>query len=194
MNFKIIVFVFIIILNFLTGYAQDFKENKTKKYITWGLMQLIPSPTFFQDTDGKDSRVQFGFKWQITPINISFKTNKYVSRYQYFMINPVRRFTGSVEAFLQPELTTAEFKYSGIKSFGISTGSRVVFPLVEYGEDVSGTLGLKYTFRKSIDETSKGYTGMEAGVYILGGMFGLQYTQNFNSKTNYNISLYIKFF
>jgi hypothetical protein len=194
MNYKIIVSILIIFLNIPTGYAQDFKENKTKKYVTWGLMQLIPSPTFFQDTDEKDSRVQFGFKWQITPINISFKTNKYVSRYQYFMINPVRRFTGSVEAFVQPELTTAEFKYSNIKSFGISTGSRVVFPLVEYGEDVSGTLGLKYTFRKSLDETSEGYTGLEAGVYILGGMFGLQYTQNFNSKTNYNISLYIKFF
>lgn len=175
-------------------FTQDFKEDKTKEYITWGLMQAIPSPTFFQDTDGENSKVQFGLTWQIIPINISFKTNKYVSNTQFFMINPVRRFTGSIEAFVQPEILTAEFKYSKLRSFGISTGSRIMFPLVEYGENLSGSLGMKYTFRKGFDEVSKGYTGLEAGIYVFGGMIGLQYTQNFNSRTNYNISLYIKYF
>ena len=194
MNFKIIITVLIISFNISSIYSQNFKENKTKKYISWGLMQLIPSPAFYQDTDGKDSRLQFGFKWQITPINISFKTNKYVSRYQFFMINPVRRFTGSIEVFIQPEIVTAEFKYSKIKNLGLSSGTRVVFPLVEYGENLSGSLGIKYTYRKDDDNVRKGYAGLEAGIYAFGGMFGLQYTKNINSRTNYNISLYLKFF
>lgn len=194
MNRKLIVNLLLIFFNISFLYSQDFKENKTKEYVTWGLLQFIPSPTFFQDTDGDNSRVQFGLKWQIIPINISFKTNKYVSNTQLFMINPVRRFTGSIEAFLQPEITTADFKYSNIRNFGVSTGSRIMFPLVGYGENLSGSLGMKYTFRKSIDEVSKGYSGVEAGIYIFGGMIGLQYTQNFNSRTNYNISLYIKYF
>jgi len=174
--------------------AQEYKEDLTKKYITWTLIQAVPSPTLFQDTDGRESRVQFGFKWNIIPINISFSPNKYISRYQFFMINPVRRFTGSIEAFIQPEITTADFKYSKIKSFGLSSGSRIVFPLIEYGENLSGSIGMKYTYRKDTDETRKGYAGVEAGLYVFGGMLGIQYTHNFNSRTNYNISLYIKYF
>lgn len=193
-KFKLIVIIPIILFKVCNGFSQDFKENKTKEYITWSLMQLIPSPALYQDTDGKNSKVQFGFKWQIIPVNFSFKPNKYVSNAQFFMINPVRRFTGSIEAFIQPEITTSEFKYSNINSFGISTGSRVMLPLVEYGENVSISLGMKYTFRKSRDDNGKGYTGFEAGIYTFGGMFGLQYTQNFNSRTNYNISLYLKYF
>lgn len=194
MNCKLLVAILIIFLVISGGYTQDFKENNTKKIITWGLMQVIPSPTLFQDTDGSNSRVQFGLKWQVIPINISFKANKYVSNTQFFIINPVRRFTGSIEAFVQPELLTSGFKYSNLENFGISTGSRIMLPLVEYGENLSASIGMKYTFRKSIDEVSKGYTGMEAGIYIFGGMIGLQYTHNFNSRTNYNISLYLKYF
>jgi hypothetical protein len=196
MNFKSkILFISLIILcGTIKTYSQEHKEDLTKKYISWALMQAIPNPTLFQDTDGSNSRVQFGLKWNITPINISFRTNKYISRYQFFMINPVRRFTGSIEAFVQPEITTAEFKYSQIKSFGLSGGSRIVFPLIEYGENLSGSIGMKYTYRKDREEISKGYTGLEAGIYVFGGMIGVQYTQNFNSRTNYNISLYIKYF
>jgi len=188
----IIIFLFISAASNL--FSQDYREDLTKKYITWTLMQAIPNPTLFQDTDGSSSRVQFGFKWNVIPINISFKTNKYISRYQFFMINPVRRFTGSIEAFLQPELTTAEFKYSRIGSFGLSSGSRVVFPLIEYGENLSGSIGMKYTYRKDLDEVRKGYAGIETGIYVFGGMIGVQYTHNFNSRTNYNLSLYIKYF
>ena len=194
MNYKIFLVGLIVFIGTSTGFSQDFKENKTKEYITWGLMQMIPSPTFFQDTDGENSKVQFGLTWQVIPINYSFKTNKYISNTQFFMINPVRRFTGSIEAFVQPEVLTSEFKYSKLKSFGISTGSRIMFPLVEYGENVSGSIGMKYTFRKSFDEVSKGYAGLEAGIYVFGGMIGLQYTRNFNSRTNYNFSLYLKYF
>ena len=187
----IILFFLIFAAN---GYSQNYSENLTKEYITWGLMQAIPSPALFQDADGKNTRVQFGFKWNIIPVNISLRVNKYISRYQFFMINPVRRFTGSIEGFVQPEITTSEFKYSNINSFGLSSGARLVFPIDEFGENLSGSIGVKYTYRKDNDEVRKGYPGIEGGLYVFGGMLGIQYTQNFNSRTNYNISFYIKYF
>jgi hypothetical protein len=194
MNFRKIIILFTIIISTNYLYSQDNREDKTKEFITWGLIQLIPSPAFFQDGNGTESRMQFGFKWQVIPINISFRTNKYVSNTQFFKINPVRRNTGSIEAFIQPEITTSDFKYSNIKSFGLSSGTRIMIPLIEYGEDLSCSIGAKYTFRKSFDEESKGYAGVEGGIYVFGGMIGIQYTQNFNSRTNYNISLYLKYF
>ena len=89
MKFKsIILFISLIVLcGTVKTYSQEYKEDLTKKYISWALMQAIPNPTLFQDTDGSNSRVQFGLKWNIIPINISFKTNKYITRYQFFMIN-----------------------------------------------------------------------------------------------------------
>jgi hypothetical protein len=194
MNILKIILFFAIIFCFNTANSQDNREDKTKEYITWGLMQLIPSPAFFQDGNGTESRMQFGFKWQVIPINISFRTNKYVSNTQFFKINPVRRNTGSIEAFIQPEITTSDFKYSDIKSFGLSSGTRIMIPLIEYGEDLSCSVGAKYTYRKNIDEVNKGYAGVEGGIYVFGGMIGVQYTQNFNSRTNYNIALYLKYF
>lgn len=194
MNPKPVLYTFILLLIFSSVKSQDFKEEGTSKYLTWALVQFIPSPTLFQDTDGKNSRLQFGLKWHITPLNISFKTNKYVSHFQFFMINPVRRFTGSVEAFLQPEILTRQFKYSNLKNIALSSGIRIVFPLSEYGEDLCGSIGMKYTYRKDKDSENYSYTGVEAGLYFFAGTFGLQYTQNFNSRTNFNLSFYIKYF
>jgi hypothetical protein len=194
MKIKIIAIVLIFLMNLSIGKAQENREDKTKEYITWALMQLIPSPTYYQDTDGKKSRVQFGLKWQITPLNISFNTNKYISRYQAFMINPVRRFTGSIEAFIQPEVITDEFKYSNLKNLALSGGTRVIMPISEYGEDMSGSLGVKYTYRKDNQGNKSNYPGLEAGMYFFAGLVGVQYTQNFDARTNFNISIYIKYF
>ncbi|MCX6159815.1 MAG: hypothetical protein NTV87_00565 [Ignavibacteriae bacterium] len=94
--------------------VEDIRENTGKKNVTWTLLQLVPSPVFYQDSDDNNARIQFGFKWHITPVNISFNPNKYVSPVQFFRIDPVRRFTGSAELFVQPELATAEFKYSNL--------------------------------------------------------------------------------
>lgn len=190
-----IVYMFLIALILPQNlFSQDIKPDNAKKYVSWALMQLIPSPTLFQDSDGKDARMQFGFKWQITPVNISFNPNKYVTPVQFFFINPVRRFTGSAEIFIQPELAISSFKYSNIGVFGLSAGSRILLPLREKGENLSVSLGGKYTYRKNYAEDNNSFYGIEAGVYVFGGIIGLQYTQNFNTNTNYNISLYIKYF
>jgi hypothetical protein len=188
---------FIIILIVLSGkiYSQgSIAENRTAKYVQWTLLQLLPSPTFYQDSDGKNARIQFGFKWQIIPLNFSFDPNKYVSHFQSFFIYPARRFTGSAEIFVQPELATSSFEYAGLSVFGISAGPRVIIPIIQRGENLSLSLGGKYTYRKDFAGGKNYYYGVEAGIYVLGGILGLQYTQNFNTNTKFNFNLYLKYF
>jgi hypothetical protein len=106
----------------------------------------------------------------------------------------VRRFTGSAEIFIDPELVTSSFKYSNISIFGISLGPRVILPLSGKGENLCFSLGGKYTLRKNFDEDKNYYYGAEAGVYFFGGLVGFQFTRNFNTSTKYNISFYLKYF
>jgi hypothetical protein len=188
--------VLIIYLFTLPNYiiSQNFSENKKAKIISWSLLQLVPSPTLYQDSYGKNARVQFGLKWHIIPLNISFNPNKFVSPFQFLYINPVRRFTGSAEVFIQPELATAPFRYAGLSVFGISAGPRIIIPVFELGENLCFSLAGKYTYRKNFENNRNYYTGIEAGLYVFGGMLGLQYTQNFNTSTKFNISFYIKYF
>jgi hypothetical protein len=191
---KRFLILMIILLVTETILSQELKENTKAKYESWVLLQLVPSPTMYQDANNDNARILFGFKWQITPLNISFNPNKYVSPFQFFMINPVRRFTGSAEIFIQPELALASFKYSDLSIFGVSTGPRIIIPLSEKGENLSFSIAGKFTYRKNFDDGKDYYPGVEAGLYIFGGFLGLQYTQNFNTKTNYNFNIYIKYF
>lgn len=177
-----------------TAYPQEYKENKSVEYISWSLLQLIPSPVFFDDHNETDSGHRFGLRWHVTPVNISFSANEYVSPVQFFKINPVRRFAGSAELFIQPELATGSFEYSDLNEFGINFGTRAIFPLIERGEDLAFSLGGKYSLRNSKFDTDESHYGIEAGLYFIGGIFGIQYTRNFNSKTNYNFGLYFKYF
>ncbi len=190
---KILLLIIILITTGRT-FSQELKEDTQAKYKNWALLQLVPSPTIFQDANNDNARILFGFKWHITPLNISFNPNKYVSPFQFFMINPVRRFTGSAEIFIQPELALSSFKYSDLSIFGISTGPRIIIPLSEKGENLSFSIGGKFTYRKNFDTGKNYYSGIEAGLYIFGGLIGLQYTQNFNTKTNYNFNIYLKYF
>jgi hypothetical protein len=189
-------YVFIILLFVGTNhlFSQEFPNKEPNKYLSWALLQLIPSPTFYQDSDNDNARIQFGFKWHITPLSISFNPNKYVSPLQSFFIYPARRFSGSLELFVEPELSTASNKYSDLSIFGLSLGPRIILPLSSKGESLCFSLGGKYTYRKNFTDDRNYYYGAEAGIYFFGGLMGFQYTQNFNTKTNYNISLYIKYF
>jgi hypothetical protein len=190
---KILILVLLSSLFYSNSFSQD-RTDETKKYVSWALLQLIPSPTFFQDQNQTESRVQFGLRWHVTPINISFNSNKYVSPVQFFMINPVRRFTGSVELFVQPEWATGGFQYSGLDRFGISTGTRVMLPLIYEGENLSMSIGGKYNYRNDPVSDKDSYFGVETGLYFFYGLMGVQFNYNFDSKTNYNIGLYIKYF
>ncbi len=190
------IFFCVVFLYSGVSYSQvkDTRSKPFTKYSTWLLLQAIPSPGIISDANDDNARVQFSLKWQITPLNISFRANKYVSPVQFFMINPVRRFTGSAELFIQPEVVTSSFKYSGFDRIGLNTGARVIIPVQEMGENIAVSLGGKYTFRKNSVSGDNGYAGVEAGVYFIGGLFGLQFTKNFNANNLYSASFYFKYY
>jgi hypothetical protein len=190
--YKISLAILLLLSSITITHPQD-NTNRSAEYISWVILQAVPSPVFFQDSNDKNARVLFGLRWQITPINISFRANRYVSPFQFFMINPARKFTGSVELFFQPEATSG-FKYANLSRFGIGAGSRAIFPISGDGQNVSVSLGGKYNYRKDFSCGNDHYFGIEAGVYIIYGILGVQFNYNFNSNTKYNIGFYFKYF
>lgn len=183
---------FILLILFRSSFSQS--QNTGAEYLSWSLLQLVPSLIFVDDRNENNSKTKFGLRWNIIPVNFSFTANKYVSRLQFFKINPVRRFTGSVEIFLQPELITGEFDYSNLKKFSLSAGSRILIPVIRKGEDVAISLGGKYSFRKTKDNATENSYGIETGIYFFGGIIGFQYTKNFNSESKFNFGLYFKYY
>ena len=190
---SIILVILLVLALKSVSYSQD-STNYSKMYTSWALMQLIPSPVLIQDSDNNNAKVQFALRWQLIPFNISFRSNKYTSPLQFFKINPVRRFTGSMDIFVQPEWTLMGFKYSGFSRFGISAGSRIILPIKGDGEKISFSLGGKYTHRKDDLTGKNGYWSAEGGVYFLFGFVGLQFDYNFDDRTKYNVGFYLKFF
>lgn len=191
-------------LIFMSIYGSVFaqgKEEKKKdverpavKYISWFLLQGIPSPVFNHDSNSDEGRLSFGLKWNIVPFNFSFSANKYVSPVQFFMVNPVRRNAGSVELFVQPEVSTAGFDYAGYDNFGIASGLRFTFPIKHYGEHLAGSLGAKWFHRNSSSDSQEDYFGIEGGLYVLYGILGLQGSYNFNSSSNYTFGINFKYY
>lgn len=189
---KLIILIFL--CNFTNISLSQNNENTSAKYSQWALIQLVPSPVFFHDGDGINNRVQFGLRWNITPLSISFKSNKFISSVQFFMINPVRRFTGSFEIFVQPEWTTAAFHYAELNRFGVSGGGRFIIPLKGGGETFAFSLGGKVNYRKDKIAEKNFSEGIEAGLYVIYGILGVQFTYNFNSRSKYNAGFYFKYF
>ncbi|MCX7833637.1 MAG: hypothetical protein N2490_05450 [Ignavibacteria bacterium] len=192
MKFRDYIIIILILIFFENSFSQS--QNSTNEFISWALFQLVPSPVFFDDRNDSDSQTKFGIRWNIIPVNYSFTANKFVSPFQFFKINPVRRFTGSVELFLQPELVTSVFEYSNLQKYSLSTGSRIILPVFNKGEDVAFSIGGKYTYRKTKKHTTENSFGIESGIYFFGGILGLQYTKNFNSESKYNFGIYFKYY
>jgi hypothetical protein len=173
--------------------AQDYR-NRTLEWSTWIIVQAVPSPVLFDDRNEKDSRLQFGLRWQITPLNYCFNTNKMVSPFSFFKVNPLRRHSGSVELLAEPEWATASYKNSNLERFSFASGIRGYLPVQEYGEYLSVSLAFKYNLHNNLTGETKNYPGIEAGIYTFFGIAGLKFNYNFSSETKYNISLNLKYF
>jgi hypothetical protein len=191
--FVFLIIPFFSIIHAKQAFSQD-ETDKTAEYLSWGLLQIIPSPVFFQDANENNARIQFGLRWQVTPLNISFKSNRYISPVQFFKINPVRRFTGSFELFTQPELTLSDAKYSSLRRFSLGSGGRIIFPVSGEGQNLAVSTGAKYVLHKDFFGNDKSYWGIETGIYAIYGLLGLQFNYNFSRQTRYNIGIYFKFF
>ena len=153
--FTIIVFLFL----FKNINSQD-RTEKVTELVTWTLLQAVPSPTYFQDHDKENSGLRFGLAWNISPVNFSFNSNKLVSPVSFFKVNPVRRYGGSVELFAQPQWMTGEYEYSDLSRFHVNTGIRWFIPLIERGERLALSTGLKYAIREVRDNDRPNYFGI----------------------------------
>ncbi|MBK9331486.1 MAG: hypothetical protein IPM96_03525 [Ignavibacteria bacterium] len=176
------------------SYSQNKPGDKFAEWTTWVLFQTIPSPSFYQDRKETDSRLQFGLRWQVTPFNYSFNANKLVSPVQFFKVNPVRRYGGSLELFMQPEWVTADFRHSDLSRFNLTAGVRGFIPAAEYGEYLSISLGGKYNFRKNKNMENAGYYSVEAGLFTFFGILGFTADYNFTEQSRYNLSVNLKYY
>lgn len=187
---------YIIIFLFITvpAHAQVFSGNEFLKWTTWTALQALPSITYFDDNDNTKSRLQFGLRWHVVPVNYSFNANKVVSPVQFFKVNPVRRLGGSLEIFLQPEWTTKNYERANLKRFALSTGVRAFIPVVEYGEYLALSVGGKYSIRETREGAESNTPAIELGAYTFFGILGVQFNYNLNSPGRYNIGLYVKYY
>ncbi|MBS1518673.1 MAG: hypothetical protein JSS91_11355 [Bacteroidetes bacterium] len=196
---KSLIKLIIIFLVISSASAQEKKEkitdveNISARNISWAILQTIPSVTWINDRNDINSRNAFGLKWNITPLNISFSTNKFVSPVQFFMVNPMRKYTGSFEVFVQPEWALTSLDYSGYDRFAVSAGGRINIPVKNYGEHLYVSLGGKYNFRNNSLTGKNGYYSIEGGMYVLFGIFGLTYNYNFDDRSKYSFGINFKY-
>jgi hypothetical protein len=133
--------------------------------ITWLVTQLVPSPSIA----GARGETMFGARWQVTPLLYSFGVHRGTPPLRAFMVEPLVRHSGSIEAYVSPEYLARE---GGAEDrWLMRPGIRAYFPLVERGDSLSCSLGTSYALLR-------GHSGVayEAGLYTLFGVFGVQMT------------------
>jgi hypothetical protein len=190
----IYIFAFVLVLSFTKVSNSQNNNIGLFEAATWSLIQLVPSPAFYQDNNSSNSRLQFGLRWSITPLNYSFNANKMITPLQFFKVNPMRRYGGSVELFIQPEWATSGYKYADLERFSISPGIRFYFPIVEYGEYLSASVGSKYVIRKDKRGIAKNVFGLELGSYIFYGIAGFTICYNFSNENRCSFSFNLKYY
>lgn len=177
-----------------SAFSQVKSNTGFWKWTTWGLLQAVPSVSFYDDHNHNNSGLRFGLQWQVIPVSYSFNSNKYVSKFNFFFIRPVKRYSGSIELFFEPELIPGGFKYSDLDKFMFKSGGRVVMPLWQRGEYLSFSLGTGYSRQtRSSGEVKNGMT-YEAGLYSFFGMIGFKLNYNTNSISRYNFGMYFKYY
>ena len=141
----------------------------------WLLLQLLPSPEVAVGrvhepnatgtTDAK-TEAAFGLRWQVTPLLWSWGTNRRVSRWRTFVVDPLARHAGSLE------LTgTVEYFFGTVDRAIVRPGVRAYFPIAQRGEYLSVSLG---TSTYAYDEKMR--VAYDVGAYVLWGLFGVQAT------------------
>ena len=185
--------LFVVILS-SSVYAQAEREKPFIKYTSWAVMQLLPSPVFFEDNGSNKYGTEFGFEWQVTPLSYTFKPNKYLNHLSVLMIKPVKKFTGSAELFFTPQYALGSFDFSKAQRYLYNTGARVYFPLAQGGEYLSFSLGAGYYSQKNEYNSKVDGIMYEAGVYSVFGMFGLKFAYKQNAISKYNLGFYLKYY
>lgn len=135
----------------------------------WLAAQLLPSPEIAAGSQG----AAFGMKWQLTPVAYSWGVYRKILPWRFGVVDPAARQSGSVELYLSPEYvyfpTHADNpRWKGDELF-LRYGGRAYFPLWERGEFLSTSIGAS-----AYDFNGTWAMAYEAGLYGLGGLFGVQ--------------------
>jgi hypothetical protein len=143
--------------------------------LAWVLVQLIPSPEVAvgrvhrSGPDGvqhDETPTAFGLRWHITPLLWSWGTNRHVSRWRSFVVDPVARNSGSIELD-----TSFEYLFGHVDRALVRPGIRATFPLAHRGEYLSASLG---TSTYAYNDVMR--VAYDFGVYAMFGLFGVQMT------------------
>jgi hypothetical protein len=141
----------------------------------WVLAQLVPSPEIAVgsqrhiDASGhvdEGPRATWGLRWQLTPVLWSWGVHRSQSRWRWFIVDPLARHSGSIEA-------STAFEYIGgdIDRVLVRPGVRAYLPIAQKGESLSVSIGeTVYAFDYGLR------VGHEVGLYTLSGLVGLQVT------------------
>ncbi len=181
-------------LNNIHLISQVKDQNPLLKWSTWAILQALPSVTFYQDDNGSNNGLRTGFQWQVVPLSYTFNTNKYLSHFSFFYLQPVKRFTGSAELYFQPEYIFGGFKNADIKRFMFKSGIRSIFPLAQRGEYLAFSIGAGLSYQRTNTDEIKNTPTLEAGIYSFFGMLGLKFNYNPRAPSKYSFGLYIKYF
>ena len=141
----------------------------------WIAVQLLPSPevgggrvhrTGPDDVQHDSTELAFGLRWQLTPLVYSWGTNRRITRWRSFVIDPMARNSGSLELN-----TSFEYFFGHIDRFIVRPGVRANFPLLQRGEYLSTAIGTSvYAFN------GVPHVAYDAGLYTFFGLFGVQVT------------------
>lgn len=143
--------------------------------LPWTALQFLPSPevgggrvhrTGSDGVQQDTTELAFGLRWQLTPIVWSWGTNRRVSRWRSFVVDPIARNSGSIELN-----TTFEYLFGHVDRMLVRPGIRATFPLLQRGEYLSASLGTStYTY----NGTAR--VAYDVGAYVFFGLFGVQVT------------------
>jgi hypothetical protein len=155
------------------GYT--YTQPEVYPSFAWILTQLVPSPEVAVGrvrTTGPDgesraaTEAAFGLRWQISPLVWSWGTNRHVSRWRWFVVDPLARHSGSLELS-----GTFEYLFGHVDRMIVRPGVRAYFPILQRGEYLSVSMGTSTYIYDG--EPRAAY---EVGAYVLWGLFGVQAT------------------
>lgn len=153
------------LLLWTSNAAAEHQPMLPKPTLLWAATQLIPSPGLHVVRQNP----YFTLRWQITPVLYSFGVRPQVNPWRLFIAEPLVRQGGSIELFISPEYTAIPGEI--LAKWGVRSGVRSYFPIVEHGEGLSFSIGASHAYFQGQNSV-----GFEGGAYVLFGFLGFQMT------------------
>ena len=130
------------------------------------------------------------FRWQVTPVLVSWGLRREVSPWRFFVADPLARHSGSTELFVAPEYF---FHGDAADRWSVRPGVRTYLPLYQRGEYASMSLGASYFHATA--HGGRDSAGFELGAYALYGVFGAVVTYDpWDGPTRVMATLNVRFF